>query len=523
MKACLIFYGVLNAVLYASLLPLWAGFDEPFHYAYVLTLSRERVLPRLGDNPLPADVWTSLHIAPASSVVRQNLPWAMTFSDFFAMPPGERAHVRTRLDQLPSGAIGAGGQNYEAHQAPLAYFVLALVESPWRSASLLTRVWRLRLFCGVFAAIATPLFLFSLAQRLQIPHIYHGPLVFVVLSSQMFYATTAHIANDWLAVPLMIALFDRLLALVERPDVLRAVELTAVMCAGLLTKAYFMALLPLVTGVLAWLAIRRALPWRTTLLFAILIPVLCGPWYLRNLRLYGNLSGMQETIGGTDWRGLAVAFVHVPWLRSIRDLSFASIWTGNSSFNSFSSFAIAMLLAGFVSSGVLYTASTIKRRELPLYEAILLLGCASFAAALVYATTVSFWYSKGKAISASPWYTQPVMPILMPILFCGLARFRRIGAIVSLWIVWWSAYIISATYWAKLIPLYAGYPEAGKTVLVRLVRWYSNFRPIAEALSATALKSAGMIFALAAIVAVAAILFAVRFSAAIQKSERLLG
>ena len=39
-------YGILNGVLYGSLLPLWEGFDEPFHYAYVQALSTGKSLPR---------------------------------------------------------------------------------------------------------------------------------------------------------------------------------------------------------------------------------------------------------------------------------------------------------------------------------------------------------------------------------------------------------------------------------------------------------------------------------------------
>ena len=34
-QGLLIAYGVANALLYATLLPLWEGFDEPFHYSYV--------------------------------------------------------------------------------------------------------------------------------------------------------------------------------------------------------------------------------------------------------------------------------------------------------------------------------------------------------------------------------------------------------------------------------------------------------------------------------------------------------
>lgn len=41
----LIAYAFLNAVLYSLLLPLWEGFDEPFHFGYVQQLANGQGLP----------------------------------------------------------------------------------------------------------------------------------------------------------------------------------------------------------------------------------------------------------------------------------------------------------------------------------------------------------------------------------------------------------------------------------------------------------------------------------------------
>jgi len=75
----LLVYGLLNATLYCSLVPLWEGFDEPFHYGYVQTLSVERRLPVLGESVLSDEVWESLHIAPVSHLVKQNLPTTRSY------------------------------------------------------------------------------------------------------------------------------------------------------------------------------------------------------------------------------------------------------------------------------------------------------------------------------------------------------------------------------------------------------------------------------------------------------------
>jgi hypothetical protein len=142
MRLALIAYGILNAVLYASLLPLWEGFDEPFHYAYVQQLSARHTLPLLGASYLSREVLASLAIAPASPSVKQNLPQVPTYEDYFRMPASERNLMRARLESLPGEYAPSTGLNYEAQQAPLAYLLLAPADRMWSSATLPTRIWR---------------------------------------------------------------------------------------------------------------------------------------------------------------------------------------------------------------------------------------------------------------------------------------------------------------------------------------------------------------------------------------------
>ncbi len=499
--AALIAFGVLNAVLYAALLPLWEGFDEPFHYAYVEQLSEHREFPELGRTPLSGEVWTSLHLAPASAVVKANLPWVTTFEEYFRMTPGERERRRAQLEGVSRMTGSPNGLNYEAHQAPLAYVVLAFADEAWSSSNLLTRVWRLRLICGVLASVATAVFLFALAKRLRLSAPFRASLVFVVLSSQMFYATTAHVANDWLAVPLMVLLMERSVALRERPMIGNVLAASATLAAGLLTKAYFLAMVLLPAVILLSLIARRRLPWYGGVLFAGLIAACCGPWYARNLRLYRNLSGMQEAAHGAKWFEIAASFFRVPWALSLKQMAFASLWTGNNSFTGFSVVTLSAMLAGFAAAAAMYAIWCVQRgMRLPGGEAIVLSGCALYGCALLYSTTLSFWFTKGTSIAASPWYAEPLVPILLALPFSGLARFGRLGRAVVIWLIWCSAWVISISYWAKLIPLYGGYSGERATPL-RLLAWYgSPSSKIAGKLSATAMTGPALIFALAAAV-----------------------
>jgi hypothetical protein len=82
--------GVLNACLYSGLLPLWEGFDEPFHYAYVESLWQTHRLPILGQSPMPGDVSKSFELAPISYIVHRWIPQATTFDAWFLLPQSEK-------------------------------------------------------------------------------------------------------------------------------------------------------------------------------------------------------------------------------------------------------------------------------------------------------------------------------------------------------------------------------------------------------------------------------------------------
>src|ERR1041385_3377611 len=123
----LMIFGALNAILYAGLLPLWDGFDEPFHYGYVSRLWREHRWQTLGTATLSTEIWESLALAPGSYLVHRNIPTVIPFNDYFARTQAQRVELRRRVEQLDPrlAAEPGGGLNYEAQQAPLAYLLLA--------------------------------------------------------------------------------------------------------------------------------------------------------------------------------------------------------------------------------------------------------------------------------------------------------------------------------------------------------------------------------------------------------------
>jgi len=396
MEWLLVAYAVLNAALYASLLPLWEGFDEPFHYGLVRDYGRLPSLPVMGDTALDGEVAASLKLTPISHILKRNRGGGITFDEYFRLDAQERAAMRAKLASLKPGLPGEGS-NYEAQQSLLAYVVMAPIDRLSGGAPLPSRVWRLRMFVALLSTAASALALIWLSALLDLS----GPAslcaVFLALSGQLFYATTAHIANDWLVVPLFLLTAVSGAALLKEPSARRGVILSAFLAAALLTKASMLAVAPWVLLILILrLPFHRALFSLWPLLFA-------APWYLRNITLYRNLSGMHEFASRSDGTNPLSTAPLVPWFDAAWHMARSGIWTGNNSFTPFSrDLTLALLiLAGL---GALAAVWQDWKRRMPAAEGMMWPLAGLLAASLGYAVAVSFWFTRGVAFSAGPWY-----------------------------------------------------------------------------------------------------------------------
>jgi hypothetical protein len=465
-------FGVLNGLLYCLLLPLWEGFDEPFHFAYVQTLSVRRELPVLGGSRLSQEVWQSLHLAPSSHVVRHNLPFVTTFGEFAALPEEARHARRESLRNLPLGLreTEAGNTlNYEAQQAPLAYLPLAAAEHLWRADPLVLRVLKLRLAGAVAACLLQFWLTLALARMLGLPAVAQALALFLVFACQMFYASVAHIGNDWLAIPLTTLVLIAALRLYRRPAWGSGAALGCTVGAGLLTKAYFLSWAVFAAGLAAWLVLRKR-AWPAAAAMAAALGVLAVPWYARNILLYGSLSGMLQSASGLGTADVLRAALALPWPRAIEASARGAIWTGNNSFATFSSGTVdAVILLMLAAAGIwLWGSRRVAGRQA---EWLTAAGCLCFFMALVYANALFYAFTKGGTYTATPWYPQALAAPVACLLCLGLSRAGLAGRLLGAALSLASAYLIGATYLVKLIPMYAGYGQ-GSVKLAPLLEWY---------------------------------------------------
>lgn len=508
----LLAFALLNAVLYASLLPLWEGFDEPFHYSLVREYARLEAFPAVGRSAVEGDVVASLSLVPLSHLMVKNLGGGVTFDEYFRLPAERRAAMRSELAALRPGLPG-GGSNYEAQQAPLAYLLMSVIDRFSSEAALPERVWRLRIFAGAASAAGCALALFWMAALLDLPPPFRHAAAFIGFSSQMFYATVAHVTNDFLTLALFLFAAAAGAAFVRNPSFRLGLAASALAAAALLTKASMLAVVPWLVFVLF-----LRLGWRQGL-FA-LSPVLAAvPWYARNLAVYGNLSGMHEFASPHREGGSLAVALSVPWPAAIVQMARQAVWTGNNSFTPMSRDLVFALLALAVLAAVPVVLEAWRRR-LPHAERLLWPLAGLLAASLAYAICVSYWFTGGRAFSAGPWYAQP-LALLLSVLFCAaLARARLAGRLVSSFAVALSASLLILTWWVKFFPFYAGVTPPGNSPARVWALYRDHWRLLAAQLGETAMTPAAPLFVMALLSSLLAIALAASIVWRILRSSR---
>jgi hypothetical protein len=448
----ILMFGVLNACLYSGLLPLWEGFDEAFHYAYIETLWQTHRLPILGRTLIPPDVAASFQFAPVSHIVARWIPEATPYDRWQLLPDAEKQQRRSELERLRPQTGNASRPNYEAHHPLLAYSVLALLDWSISNSPITARVLVLRLFSAVFAVVLLFFGATALFRALQLPEQFANAALFTIFCSEMLYATIAHISNDWLAVGLSALFLASLATFVTTPDRRSAFTTAAWLALGLATKAYFLAfaLLALLTAaVLIWRS--RARP--VTLAGPVLLVALAIPWYVRNLILYNNVSGTHEEFDGIGIRQALAAAPRINWPATAGFLARGSLWTGNNSFTDFSRTTLNIVLLLLL---LAIAAWALRRRAIQPAEQTTLAAVVLFSIAVAYASCASFAHTNGEVAGASPWYTQVLLAPVIALAYLGMSRWKTLGPLLADCTVAIWTWVLIATWTVKLFPMYSG-------------------------------------------------------------------
>ena len=482
---------LLDAALYCCVLPLWEGFDEPFHYAYVQSVTRSHAIPVVNRTPISLEIRESLNAVPLSRLLSQVVSGSLSFEEWSKLTEAQKLARRNKLQLLTRDMAARGDNivNYEAQQAPLAYFVYAPLDWLLSGLSLPSRILCLRLIGTIAATVLMFLVVNQLNDAIDLTGVFRIICLAVIFEGQMLWASIAHVSNDILAVPLTLWFLTQLLITARNSTSKNVLMLFGLFAIGLLVKAYFLAFAPLLLLFAIWLLLLRRISWKIAASSVALALGIALPWYLRNLRLYGSFSGTQQSVAGIGPIQALSALLRIQWVRSFGDFAMWSLWTGNWSFLSFSK---VTLWTELLLLSVAFFAYLVHIRRISNAELWLLGACVSFGCGLVYQTCVTWVHTRGESTHPEPWYGQGLLIVLIALCFRGLSLSGiggRLGAAaLSITVAW----VAAMTYLAKLLPYY-GAAVTRSTVRVLWTWWTSH---PSEDLSTVTLAPPALIFAL---------------------------
>jgi len=393
---------LFRCLFYCSVVPLWEGFDEPFHFSYIQSISLDQSLPDQESSQISRETAESLRLAPLPWMLRDWGAPYLSHDAWWQLPERDRREREKMLRALPpqkphEPRQAAAPRQYEAQQPPLHYVAMALPYRLIAGRPLGERVWLLRLAGAALASLVVPLGFLVAREVLNDDR---QALAVISLAAAMpeLMVNLCRVSNETPALVLMTAF--QLLLVRGSPNTRCGLTLGL----GLLTKAYFLTAVPVV----GLMSRRRAM----------LLPagLIAGWFYARNWMLHGSFSGLLQEVAlrGTSKWELAKLIPQVDWRNAIDSTFLSHIWFGGWSFLQTRSwmyhlFAVFYLIAA---AGILRRVFLSGDTKAPVLAALY----GAFAAGTGYHVLLTF--AASGVSSSTGWYLYALV-----IAECILLRF----------------------------------------------------------------------------------------------------
>lgn len=416
-----------RGTFYNFALPLWEGWDEYAHYAYVEHLAAGGGdLPLAGEGRISREVRASLDIAPLAWIAHRMVPGSLSYEQFWALSPGERKARTVQLERLPASwrsQAAADAVLWEAQQPPLYYWLMQL--PLWLSGELplAGRVFWLRMWSLAVASLVIPVGYLA-ARRLSGEERVALGVIACIAVLPGLAIDVCRVGNEGPAIVLYATLLYLMARLTVQPGYRRLwLAAGVVVGAGLLSKAYFVATWTSLLVAAGWLVFRDRAQWRQIVsgcLMALAVAgLLAGWWYGFIYESTGTLTGQIQTVG---IRGLSAGarlegLLRMNWRQAVDTAVTSHVWFGGWSFLQVRSWIYHLsrlfLLAGLL-GGV--WALTGRRRNVVLVCSFLL---APVLAALAYHALVGY-LTIGQS-TTNGWYLYAVVVPEVLLLYTGIA------------------------------------------------------------------------------------------------------
>ena len=332
---------VVKSLLYIAVTPLWEGFDELFHFAYVHSLAATNSLPVWGEAFVDSDIARSTAYVPLAQLMPQLTPGfeKLSYRDYWMLDEAKRQEFERNLRGLTASANRFEPSDvplYQIQHPPLYYAMCAPLYLLMNDWSLTSKVHALRFFSALLASLCIIAAALTAKQSGATPAGY--AFAGLVALWPCLYVDTARVGNDSLGVAVFSFVFLAMARYGTGRSARRAAALGVLLGIGLLTKAYFLTAIPAIVLFTIWSGFRAGDERKATLADTCLILACAGLvggwWYLRNYHLYGTFSGLQETI---QFPAVGIleriqAIFDVPWMLVLKNLFVTLCWVNGWSF-----------------------------------------------------------------------------------------------------------------------------------------------------------------------------------------------
>ena len=332
---------LVRGIFYSSFLPIWEGYDEFSHFAYVQQLVSPGTLPIINQTPVSKEVEQSVHLVPLAWTLRYLPSPSVTHDLYWMLPAQDRETRQEQLRSMPREwarqASADTGLFWEAQQPPLYYWIASGVLRLATKQSLSARVILLRWFSIAIASFFVPLG-FLLARRVLRDTGLALGVVALVAAMPELMIDISRVANDSLVIPLYTLFVLLALQWLDDPAKAGRAFLAGLLFAlSVLAKAYSLTagpVLVLIPLVAVWRARDRLRIFFSGMAAAVAPVFLAGWWYLRNHRTTGMWFWLPgaDRIRGVPLTRVLGRVIEVDWRNVLRSVQISHIWFGDWSF-----------------------------------------------------------------------------------------------------------------------------------------------------------------------------------------------
>jgi len=320
--ALLIILFVVHGVLYAGMYPLWEGWDEPSHFAYLQHVVENNELPQYSDI-MSNEIRATFTTHPLNRYFDSwNKDYGEYWNDFdFEYIQNNRKILSSQPFESRTTIDPSFLPIWEAQHPPFSYLIQVPIYTMFYDQDIITRVFALRIFSVLVAAVAAIFAYKTISLIFQDRFMRIGSLMFIVFNP-MFMTDIARVTNETTAILLFsIFLYLMVLYLKGKTNTKHAILIGVVLGLGLLTKATFMpaALLVPIFIFLRYIQInadkpRLSIPQSLKnlgIIFGVTIPMVSW-WYFEKFAT-GNFAGI-EGIEGLTFAQYIEGALQIPWI-----------------------------------------------------------------------------------------------------------------------------------------------------------------------------------------------------------------